>query len=93
VRVIVNHEQELNQMKEIFKEMLLEHIDARTYHMQSDKTYVFGWLLGDPILASTTELEQMYLERMLNLLVVCGETEVEIAGLDEEGRTLYQRIV
>jgi hypothetical protein len=35
----------------------------------------------------------MYLERMLNLLIVCGEVDVEIAGLDEEGRTLYQRIV
>jgi hypothetical protein len=80
-------------MKENIREMLREHTDARTYHMQSDKTYVFGWLLGEPILASTTELEQMYLERMLNLLVVCGETEVEIVGLDEEGRTLYQRIV
>jgi hypothetical protein len=79
-------------MKEIFKEMMLEHIDARIYHMQSDKTYVFGWLLGDPILASTTELERMYLERMLNLLVVCGETEMEIAGLDEEGQTLYHRV-
>jgi hypothetical protein len=79
-------------MKEIFKEMLLEHIDARVYHMQCDETYVFGWLLGDPILASTTELEQMYLERMLNLLVVCGETEVEIAGLDDEGQTIYHRV-
>jgi hypothetical protein len=80
-------------MKENIREMLLEHINARVYHMQCDETYVFGWLLGEPILASTTELEQMYLERMLNLLIVCGETEVEIAGLDEEGRTLYQRIV
>jgi hypothetical protein len=34
----------------------------------------------------------MYLERMLNLLVVCGETEVEIAGLDDEGQTLYHRV-
>ena len=79
-------------MQEGIREKLREHIDARTYHMQVDKTYMFGWLLGESILASTTELEQMYLERMLNLLVVCGETDVEIAGLNEEGRYLYNRV-
>ena len=79
-------------MKENIREMLSEHIDARIYHMQCDKTYVLEWLLGESVLASTTELEQMYLERMLNLLIVCGEAGVEIAGLNEEGRYLYQRV-
>ena len=79
-------------MQENLRNLLREHIDARTYHMQSDKTYTFGWLMGESILASTTELEQMYLERMLNLLIVCGEADVEIAGLNEEGGYLYQRV-
>ena len=79
-------------MQEGIREKLREHIDARIYHMQPEKTYVFGWLLGDSILESTTELEQMYLERMLNLLVMCGEADVEIAGLNEEGAYLYHRI-
>ena len=79
-------------MQKNIREMLSEHIDARIYHMQCDKTYVLEWLLGESVLASTTELEQMYLERMLNLLIVCGEAGVEIAGLNEEGRYLYQRV-
>jgi len=79
-------------MQENTREMLREHIDARIYHMQPDKTYTFGWLVGESILASTTELEQMYLERMLNLLIVCGEADVVIAGLNEDGRYLYHRV-
>jgi len=76
------------------KKMLLDHVDERIYHMHSDETYTFDWLLGDSILASTTDLERLHLERMLNLSIVCGETDMDlqVAGLDEEGRTLYHRM-
>jgi hypothetical protein len=74
--------------------MVRDHVDGRIYHMEIDKTYDFSWMLGESILALTTELERMYLERMLNTLILCGETimEIQIAGLDEDGRTLYHRV-
>jgi len=74
--------------------MLLDHVDERIYHMQTGPTYTFEWLLGDSILASTTELERMYLEHKLNTLIVCGETcsDLLVSGLNEEGRTLYCRV-
>ena len=74
------------------KQMIRDHVDERIYHMQTEKTYTFEWLLGDSILASTTELERMYLERMLNLSLAFGELEIYVDGLNEEGRTLYRRV-
>ena len=74
------------------KQMIRDHVDERIYHMQTEKTYTFEWLLGDSILASTTELDRMYLERMLNLSLAFGELEIYVDGLNEEGRTLYRRV-
>lgn len=79
-------------MQNNFREMLGKHIDAQIYHMQCDETYASGWMLGESVLESTTDLEQLYLERMLHLLVVCGEAELEVAGLNEEGEYLYHRV-
>ena len=33
------------------KQMIRDHVDERIYHMQTEKTYTFEWLLGDSILA------------------------------------------
>jgi len=76
------------------KKMILDHVDGRIYHMKIGPTYTFDWLLGESILAATTELERMHLEHMLNTLIVCGETDsdLQVAGFDEEGRTLYHRM-
>jgi len=74
------------------KKMVLDHVDERIYHMKTGETYTFEWLLDESILAATTELERMHLERMLNTLIVCGEVDVEVAGCDEEGKTLYRRV-
>jgi hypothetical protein len=76
------------------KKMVCDHVDERIYHMSPDETYTFEWLLGESILAATTELERVHMERMLNTLIVCGETNSDliVAGLNEEGRTLYTRM-
>lgn len=72
--------------------MLLDHVDERNYLMKTGETYTFEWLLDESMLAATTELERMHLERMLNRLIAFGEVEVDVDGLDEEGKTLYRRV-
>ena len=79
-------------MEEKIEEMLIEHIDSRIYHMETDKTYTSTWLLGESILASTTDLERIYLDRMLNRLVACGYVDIGIAELNEAGEHLYCRV-
>ena len=74
------------------KTMAQEHLDARVYHMQSGETYAFDWLLGESILASCTDLERLFLERLIYLLVTCSEVDIDIAGVNDEGEFLYRRL-
>ena len=81
-------------MTEKYKEMVCDHVYERIFHMEPGETYTLEWLLGESILAATTELERVHMERMLNTLIVCGETngDLIVAGLNEVGRTLYTRM-
>jgi len=84
--------QELFMLTQNVKTMLQEHLDARSYHMQCDETYDFGWLLGESILASCTDLEKLFMERLIYLLVTCSEVDIDLAGVNDAGDTLYRRL-
>lgn len=79
---------------EEMKEMVSDYIDERLYYVEAGKEVNFTQLFDKHLLEATTPLEQRYvLKRALDLLVACGEIDVEFAGVNDEGQTLYQRIV
>lgn len=75
------------------KQMVLDHVDMRIYFMECDETYECEFLFDKALWNATTPLEHQYvLERSLALLTACGEIELEFAGVNDEGKTLYRRL-
>ena len=75
------------------RNMVHEHVDEHLYFVECDKKVVFTQMFDKNLLNATTELEHRYvLKRALDLLVACGEIDVEFAGENDEGETLYMRI-
>ena len=79
---------------EEIKEMVAEHVDDHLYFVEAGKKVDFTQLFDKHLLKSTTPLEQRYvLKRTLDHLIACGEIDVVFAGVNDEGQTLYKRIV
>ena len=76
------------------EEMVAEHVDGQLYFVQAGKKVVYKALFDKHLLETTTALEQRYvLKRVLDHLIACGEIDVVFAGVNDEGQTLYKRIV
>ena len=80
-------------MNKSTKKMVFEHVDEQLYFIDCDDTNVCKNLFDKVLWKATTSLDHYVFERALNLLVVCGEIDLVIAGVNDKGRTLYQRIV
>ena len=81
-------------ISESTKEMVSEHVDEHLYFLDAGKKMDYTKLFDKHLLEAMTRLEQRYvLKRALDLLVAFGEIDVEFAGVNDEGETLYKRIV
>ena len=76
------------------KEMVLEHVDEQLYFVKAGKKVDYTKLFDKQLLQATTSLEHRYVfERALAYLMAFEEIDLVIAGVNDEGQTLYQRIV
>ena len=76
-------------MTEEIQEMVFEHVDEQLYFVEAGRKVTCTELLQ-----ATTPLEHRYVfKRALDHLVACGEIDVVFAGVNDEGQTLYKRIV
>ena len=75
------------------EEVISEHAINRVACMKvGDVTSPVG-LFGSAVWYNLTDLEKHYLfMRMLDMLVDEGELDLEFAGVDADGQTLYRRI-
>ena len=74
--------------------MVCEHVDEQLYFVEAGKKVGYTKLFDKHLLQATTALEQRYvLKRTLDHLIACGEIDVVFAGVNDEGQTLYKRIV
>ena len=81
-------------MNEEIKKMVSEHIDERIYHINPDEMYACEGLFDPTLWEATTSLDHYIFERALDLLIVCGDTDdLMTVGVNDEGKTLYRRIV
>ena len=72
--------------------MVSEHVNHRLYLIECGEVADRRALFGEAVLATTSALEQRYvLDRTLAYLVAFGEIDLEIAGLNDDGETLYRR--
>ena len=81
-------------ISEVTKKMVFEHVDDHLYFVEAGKKVDYTKLFDKHLLEATTPLEQRYvLKRALDHLIACGEIDVVFAGENNEGETLYKRIV
>ena len=81
-------------ISEVTKKMVFEHVDDHLYFVEAGKKVDYTKLFDKHLLEATTPLEQRYvLKRALDHLIACGEIDVVFAGVNDEGQTLYKRIV
>jgi hypothetical protein len=75
------------------EDMISEHAFNRVACMEIGDVTNCKDLFGSALWYSLTDLEKHYLFiRMINMLVTVGELDLEFAGEDHEGQTLYRRI-
>lgn len=81
-------------MKEDITKMVAEYMDARIYFIDAGKKVAYTEVFDNALLKSTTQLEHRFvLQLALDYLVALGEVDLEFAGVNDEGQTLYERIV
>ena len=81
-------------MNRVMMKMVHDHVDDQLYHVEVDKNVTYMELFDKRLLDSTSTLEHYYVfERALADLMAFEEIDLEYAGVDEESRTLYKRIV
>ena len=74
------------------KTMVAEHVEMREWLIGFDETVDYTRLFDPVLLEATTSLEHRYiLDRTLSLMVVCGEIDLEFAGINDAGFSLYRR--
>ena len=74
-------------------EMISEHAINRVARMEIGDVTNHKELFGSAVWYSLTDLEKHYLfMRMVDMLVGEGELDLEIAGVNDEGETLYRKI-
>jgi hypothetical protein len=74
-------------------EMISEHAINRVARMEIGDVTNCIELFGSAVWYSLTDLEKHYLfMRMVDMLVDEGELDLEIAGVNDAGQTLYERI-
>ena len=79
---------ELNEQAKL----VADHVNQRIYLIECGEVADRRALFGEAVLASTSALEQLYvLDRNLDYLIAFGEMNLEIAGLNDDGETLYRR--
>jgi hypothetical protein len=72
--------------------MVHGHVDDHLYHVEVGKKVTYMALFDKRLLDSTSTLEHYYVfERALADLMAFEEIDLEYAGVDDEGRTLYKR--
>lgn len=80
-------------MNRAMMKMVHDHVDDHLYHVEVDKQVTYMELFDKQLLDSTSTLEHYYVfERALADLMAFEEIDLEYAGVDDEGRTLYKRI-
>ena len=80
-------------MNENTKEMVREYVDDRLYFVPVGKKVDYTKLFDKHLLESTSQLEHQYVfERALDYLIAFEEIDLVLAGVNDEGQTLYQRI-
>ena len=73
--------------------MVGEHVDNHIYFVEVGKKVNYTELFDKALLDAMTTLEHRYvLERALAYLIAFEEVDLELAGVNDEGQTLYQRI-
>jgi hypothetical protein len=81
-------------ISEATKKMVFEHVDEHLYFVKAGKKVDYTQLFDKHLLQATTSLEHRYIfERALAYLMALEEIDLVFAGVNDEGRTLYQRIV
>ena len=81
-------------MNEEINEMVREHVDDRLYFVSAGKKVDYTKLFDKDLLESTSPLEHRYVfERALAYLMAFEEIDLVFAGVNDEGQTLYKRIV
>ena len=81
-------------MNEATMKMVFEHVDDRLYFVPAGKKVDYTKLFDKHLLESTSPLEHRYVfERALAYLMAFEEIDLVFAGVNDEGQTLYQRIV
>ena len=74
--------------------MVTDHIDMRTYFIKEGEPTDGEGLFGNPIWKASTDLEHEFvLERTLQHLIEFEEVDFIYAGVNDEGKNLYKRIV
>jgi hypothetical protein len=75
------------------EEMISEHAINSVARMEIGDITNHKELFGSAVWYSLTDLEKHYLfMRMVDMLVDEGELDLEIAGVNDAGQTLYERI-
>jgi hypothetical protein len=81
-------------MQENIKQMVFDHVDRRLYFISADEPVDYTALFDKMLLESTTTLDHHYVfEHALALLIAFEDIDLRIVGVNEEGKTLYQRVV
>jgi hypothetical protein len=80
-------------MNKEIKEMVREHVNENLYLISCDDTNVFKNLFDKVLWKATTSLDHYIFERALALLIAFEEIDLVIAGVNDEGHNLYQRVV
>ena len=75
------------------KEMVYGQVDEHLYLIDCDDTNVCESLFDKVLWDATTSLDHYVFERALALLISCEEIDLVFAGVNDEGQTLYERIV
>ena len=69
-----------------------DHVNQRLYLIKGGEVADSRALFGEAVLASTSALEHRYVfDRTLAYLVAFGEIDLELAGHNDDGETLYRR--
>jgi len=81
-------------LTEVYRNMIVDHVDQQIYFVEPGKKVDYTQLFDKHLLEATTPLEHLCVfERALNMSIVCGEVDdLEIVGVNDEGRTLYRRL-
>jgi hypothetical protein len=81
-------------ISETTKKMVFEHVDEHLYFVEAGKKVDYTQLFDKHLLQATTSLEHRYVfERALAYLMALEDIDLRIVGINEGGKTLYQRVV